>query len=227
VFPKTDRLPRGNCASSCENHAVPLPPLPITRPRSRCAPGLRHHVSFGVHRTFRAVQREMSWRLQRRSSSPPSCWQPIRSRLQCNTTLQTPVPLRIAGVRRLMGARPQLKPGRAGVEAAFRPRPEHPANRVIARPSTTTRPGRDAQEAPLEHSAYWTALPLHVPGEHVNSTPVVSAPASHDRPNTAPLFKHMGLDRQNAPRRHGEWTRRISKGRRQVDTYCPQPPNPP
>jgi hypothetical protein len=232
VFTKPDRLPRGTRAeflrkarAHYRRYRIPGTPVPV---RTR----LRHTlVHFGVHRTFRALQAAMSWRrsavkltakaLRARSGRPSSS----------STTGPTPAPAKESrGVRRLLGTRPQLQPGRAG-DGVPHPRPAHP-HRVDRPPRAPPHdPGRDAQAAPQHGRLLDGVGPLQVPGEQRQLRPPTGQaprPGHDPDPTRHPAQAHGPRPPGTPGGRTGHGLRRTPQGRRQVGPRpVPQPPHHP
>ncbi|MET7488423.1 bifunctional glycosyltransferase family 2 protein/CDP-glycerol:glycerophosphate glycerophosphotransferase [Streptomyces sp. NPDC005538] len=202
VFTKPDRLPRGTRAeflrkarAHYRRYRIPGTAVPL---RTR----LRHtFVHFGVHRTFRAVQRAMSWR-RRAVKLTAKLLRTLRAAvLQLHYRVQLRLPLRDRAVfAAYWGRGHSCNPG--ALETAFRTHAPHIRTAWIARPEHHhTIPAATRRLRP-NTAAYWTALArskylvnnvnfdrrlVKRPGQTLIQT-------QHGTP-----LKHMGLDLQERP----------------------------
>lgn len=201
VFTKPDRLPRGTRAeflrkarAHYRRYRIPGTPVPL---RTRTRHTLVH---FGVHRTFRAVQKAMSWRRSAVKLAAKALRTLRAALLQLHYRVQLRLPLRDRAVfAAYWGRGHSCNPG--ALETAFRTHAPHIRTAWIARPEHHHDPGRHPQ-APPEHRVILDgAGPLQVPGEQRQLRPPTGqAPRpGHDPDPTRHPLKHMGLDLQERP----------------------------
>ncbi|MFJ9627493.1 CDP-glycerol glycerophosphotransferase family protein [Streptomyces sp. NPDC101175] len=202
VFTKPDRLPRGTRAeflrkarAHYRRYRIPGTPVPL---RTR----MRHtFVHFGVHRTFRAVQRAMSWR-RRAVKLTAKLLRNLRAAvLQLHYRVQLRLPLRDRAVfAAYWGRGHSCNPG--ALETAFRTHAPHIRTAWIARPEHHhTIPAATRRLRP-NTVAYWTALArskylvnnVNFDRRLVKRPGQVLIQTQHGTP-----LKHMGLDLQERP----------------------------
>jgi CRISPR system Cascade subunit CasB len=202
VFTKPDRLPRGTRAeflrkarAHYRRYRIPGTSVPL---RTR----MRHtFVHFGIHRTFRAVQRAMSWRRSAVKLTTKALRTLRAAVLQLHYRVQLRLPLRNRAVfAAYWGRGHSCNPG--ALETAFRTHAPHIRTAWVARPEHHhTIPAATRRLRP-NTAAYWTALArskylvnnvnfdrrlVKRPGQIVIQT-------QHGTP-----LKHMGLDLQERP----------------------------
>jgi CRISPR system Cascade subunit CasB len=202
VFTKPDRLPRGTRAeflrkarAHYRRYRIPGTTVPV---RTR----MRHTlVHFGVHRTFRAVQRAMSWRRSAVKLTAKALRTLRAAVLQLHYRVQLRLPLRNRAVfAAYWGRGHSCNPG--ALETAFRTHAPHIRTAWIARPEHHhTIPAATRRLRP-NTAAYWTALArskylvnnVNFDRRLVKRPGQVMIQTQHGTP-----LKHMGLDLQERP----------------------------
>ncbi|MFF5300780.1 CDP-glycerol glycerophosphotransferase family protein [Streptomyces sp. NPDC013161] len=202
VFTKPDRLPRGTRAeflrkarAHYRRYRIPGTPVPL---RTR----MRHTlVHFGVHRTFRAVQKAMSWRRSAVKLTAKALRALRAAVLQLHYRVQLRLPLRDRAVfAAYWGRGHSCNPG--ALETAFRTHAPHIRTAWIARPEHHhTIPAATRRLRP-NTASYWTALArsrylvnnVNFDRRLVKRPGQVMIQTQHGTP-----LKHMGLDLQERP----------------------------
>ena len=202
VFTKPDRLPRGTRAeflrkarAHYRRYRIPGTPVPL---RTRTRHTLVH---FGVHRTFRAVQKAMSWRRSAVKLTAKALRALRAAVLQLHYRVQLRLPLRDRAVfAAYWGRGHSCNPG--ALESAFRTHAPHIRTAWIARPEHHhTIPAATRRLRP-NTASYWTALArskylvnnVNFDRRLVKRPGQVMIQTQHGTP-----LKHMGLDLQERP----------------------------
>ena len=202
VFTKPDRLPRGTRAeflrkarAHYRRYRIPGTPVPL---RTRTRHTLVH---FGVHRTFRAVQKAMSWRRSAVKLTAKALRTLRAAVLQLHYRVQLRLPLRDRAVfAAYWGRGHSCNPG--ALETAFRTHAPHIRTAWIARPEHHhTIPAATRRLRP-NTASYWTALArskylvnnVNFDRRLVKRPGQVMIQTQHGTP-----LKHMGLDLQERP----------------------------